>query len=139
MAGSRQRILPIRAFSFGTLAIGNSQTFTLAERVDISQYIDAMLAVRVHLASNTSGGNVQFDLYGDGFSDEDPGLVFRTAAPFFTSTALPSGFGFSQVVPYGGTVRGRYAALTMTVSRTSASVLAPAVSIDLILRTPDAL
>lgn len=136
MAGSLQRILPLRVFDFASLPVGSTQTLAIAQRIDISQYIDAMLAVRVHSPSNISVGTLSFDLFGDGFTTDDPGLIFRTTAPLFSSTSLPavSGSTFTQ---YGGTVRGTYADLILSVTRSNVGTLRLVASVDLILRTPD--
>src|SRR4029450_5261271 len=113
-------IVPKRKFIFTGIAVGSTQVITIAERIDISRYADCMVAMRKHVCALT-GGPITFDLYGDGHSEDQPGLTFRTATPFFASLPVP-GFPFNspQLRTYGGTVRGHYAALHVTATRTSA-------------------
>jgi hypothetical protein len=135
MAGKVLKVVQKRVFDFGNTATPTSLVLTLAERIDISQYIDCMLNVRVHSSLITGSNSITFDLYGDGYTTEEPGLVFRTPSPLFTS--LPVTFGGPALFTYGGTIHGQYAALVMTGSHATAGAVNAIVSIDMILRTPD--
>src|SRR5713101_3873802 len=135
MAGVMLKIVPKRVFDFGNIGpTPATQVMTVAERIDISQYIDCMVALRVH-AADTSGGTITFDLLGDGFTNEDPTLVFQTSSPLFSSLSISA--NNVVLLPYGGTVRGQYAAIRVSGNRTSANPLNATVSLDLVLRTPD--
>jgi hypothetical protein len=138
MAGEIIKILPKRLFNFSGLAVGSTQVVTVAERVDISRYIDCMVALRSH-GTDLSGGTITFDVYGDGYTLTDPSLTFRTSAPLFASITVP-GFPAStpQLRTFGGTARGEFAALQVTATRTAPNPLLATISIDLILREPDA-
>lgn len=133
MAGLRLRLLPKRAFDFGKLTVGSTQTFVLAERVDVSQYVDLMVALRVH-ALDLTGGTISFRVFGDGFSQDDPSLSFRTASELFTGASL-SAAGILHT--FGGAASGAFAALVVTANRTSAAALSATVSMDWVLRCPD--
>jgi hypothetical protein len=134
MAGSLLKLVSLRVFDFGTLAVGAQQTFALVERIDISQHIDGILQVRAHPGTDTTGGTIRFDLYGDGFTRDDPTLTFRTSAPLFTAIALSS---VANGLSYGGSISGHCAALTIVGNRTGAGLLLARVTVDLVLRCPD--
>jgi hypothetical protein len=134
VSGILWKAVPKRVFDFSNSF--TSLTFTVIERIDISQYIDCMLAVRVHTATVAGGASLNFDLIGDGYTSDDPGLQFRTSSPLITSQAI-SASTTSSLLSYGGTVHGHYAALVATVTKSSASALSVTASIDLILRSPD--
>jgi hypothetical protein len=136
MAGIKIQLLPKRVFDFANLAVGGTQKMALVERIDVSQYTNAVVALQVHNDGITAGNSITFDLVGDGFTDDEPGLIFRTASPLFTSTSLT--FSDSpRVFTYGGTARGHYAALVVTANKAVAGFITATVSIDLILRSPD--
>ena len=138
MAGSRLPIIPKRQFDFSNLAVGTTQTLIVQERFDISQYIDCMIALRVHSFALPSGNTLRFDVFGDGYTRDDPTLTFRTAVPLFTSTSLPIFSTDPQnLTTYGGTIRGHYAQVVATATKTQPGALAATVSLDMILRTPD--
>ena len=134
MSGILWKALPKRVFDFSNSF--TSLTFTVVERIDISQYVDCMLAVRIHTATVSGGASLNFDLIGDGYTSDDPGLLFRTSSAFFSSQTINASTALS-FLSYGGTVRGHYAALVATVTKSSASALSVTASIDLILRSPD--
>jgi hypothetical protein len=133
MAGTLIKLVQKRVFDFSNSVSATSPSLALVERIDISQFIDCMLAVRIHAATVTTG-QISFDLVGDGYTEDDPSLLFRTT-PLFTSTAISaSGINF---VTYGGTIMGHYAALVANVTKTVAGTLAVTASIDAVLRSPD--
>jgi len=134
MAGTIYKAVQKRVFDFSNTQSPSPPQFIVVERIDISQYIDCMLAVRVHAATVTTG-QVNFDLLADGYTDEDSGLAFRTAFANITSPAINA--SGSQFLTYGGTVRGHYATLVATVTKNAAGTLSVTASIDLVLRSPD--
>jgi len=133
MAGALLTVVPKRVYDFGATSVGSIAVITAAERIDVTGYVDCMLAVRVH-AATLSGGTIAVDIFGDGFTPEQPALPFRTALPLFTSGVIPAAVA---LVTYGGTVHGQYIALQISGNRTSASSLVATLSIDLVLRSPD--
>ena|SRR5258706_14644986 len=132
MAGSLLKVLPKRIFDFGHLVVGQTQSLYLAERIDISQYNDGMAALRVH-AITLTGGTISLTIHGDGYTDEDPGLIFRSTI----SASGSLGSTAPALVTWGATIRGNYMAIDITGNRTSAAALSATLSLDLILRTPD--
>jgi hypothetical protein len=139
MAGMLTRILPKRVYDFAALQVGTSQQIVVADRIDISQHIDAVLAVRVNGGAAGGANTVTLNLYGCGYTANDPALDFRTASPFF---AFPGGLGFfpavaPKLVTYGGTVRGHFASLVLTATRGAVGAFNITMSADLILRSPE--
>jgi hypothetical protein len=135
MAGALIPLVPLRSYDFSNMIVGTTQTLTVVERIDISQYIDCMITLRVHFSSVISG-SINFDLYGDGFTDEDPSLPFRAGSALFSSSAI-LGSTWPLLLTYGGTVRGHYATLVVTANKTGAGNLKATVSLDAVLRSPD--
>lgn len=135
MAGQFRSILPKRVYDFTNLALGASQQLIVAQRIDVSKYIDCMLAVRTHAASFAGGNGVNLDVYGDGYTGDEPGKTFLTATPLFSSPLLQN--ASSITTPYGGTVRGTYVALVLTATKPSAGSCSITMSADMILRSPD--
>jgi hypothetical protein len=87
MPGVSLALLPKRVFDFGNLRVGITQTMRLVDRIDISQYVDGIIDLRVH-ATTITGGTIQFELFGDGHTDEDPGAIFLTTSPLFSAPAI---------------------------------------------------
>jgi hypothetical protein len=143
MAGAVITILPKRVFDFSNLVAGGpSQQCIVAQRIDVSQFVDAVLVLRVHSAV-ASGGTIAFEIYGDGHTEEEPGLQFVTSG---TLAAIGTTISSSVAAPVlqtignaSGTtnVSGRYALFRVTGNRTSAFTLSATVSADLVLRSPD--
>lgn len=137
MAGVLVNVVPKRVFDFTNVSSGFTESLYVAERIDVSQHADAIVVLRVHSVTAT-GGTITFDLFGDGFTEEDPGLLFRTGSALFSSTQITSSMGSGPAfAAYGGTARGHYAALRISGSRTASSTLTATVSVDLCLRSPD--
>lgn len=63
---------------------GDSQTMVIAQHVDVGGFARATLVVRFHSGAIPDGCAVQFDVYSDGYTPEDP------AVEFFGGTALGS-------------------------------------------------
>lgn len=135
MAGLVIRALPKRLFDFGNAALGSIPQVIVKERIDISQYIDCMVALRVHAATLAAGNSISFDVFGDGLTTEDPGLIFRTSNALFPSSPITS--SGTALLTYGGTVRGQYATLLVSGTKSVAGSITATVSIDLVLRNPD--
>ena len=136
MAGKLLTVLPKRSYDFSNLIVGTTQQIVVAERIDISEYIDAVLAVRVN--SLTIGGlnTIALDLYGDGFTRNDPSVAFRTSSPLFSSVQLSIS---PWLLTYGGTVRGQYGIVVLTATRGQSGTMNVTLSADLVLRSPDAI
>jgi hypothetical protein len=126
----------MRQYDCSGLAVGTSQQITVAERIDVSEFIDCMLVVRVHSVALAASNSMVVDVYGDGHSEEDSGLQFVTSSPLFTSQAL-SALTTPYMLSYGGTVRGEFVSVVLTATKVSASSCRATISVDLILRSPD--
>jgi hypothetical protein len=137
MAGIIRRALPKREYDFTNSAVGSSPSFVVAQRLDISGYIDCVMEVRFHADTIPSGSNsIRVDLYGDGYCDEDSSLTFITAAPFFTGASI-SGNQLPFLFTGGGKVLGQYAAVVVSATLGVAVTTKATISVDLILRSPD--
>lgn len=130
MAESVLTILEQRRLDFTQLASGGSQTFTVLERIDISQFMWGTLELRVH-QSDLSGGSISFDVLGDGVTEEDPGIVFATSSPMIASIALQTGPSFSSA---GGPMLGDHVMVRVRATKTSTSALSATVSATMVLR-----
>lgn len=136
MAAALITILPKRLYDFTNLSVSQTQNYTVVERIDISQFVDGVIILRVHSCTVTSG-TITFAVYGDGFTAEDPSVKFTTAASLI-STQLVSGVVAPVLQTQGvtGTLLGRYALFRISGNRTSGTLKAE-VSADLLLRSPD--
>jgi hypothetical protein len=137
MAGTILQVVPKRVFDFGGLSTGGTQKLIVEQRIDISQYIDCMVALRVHAANVASGTTINFDVFGDGFTEEDPGVPFMTSSPLVSAQSITGSTGAQTLLTYGSTVRGHYAAVVATVNKVVAGTANATVSLDLVLRCPD--
>jgi hypothetical protein len=133
MSGVRLQLVPKRFYDFGTLQLSQAQTLFVVERIDVSQYIDAVLVLRTH-AVNLTGGTIQVFLSADGFTEDDPDLVFVPTTPLISLNVTSPA---PQLSTQLATVRGHYAVLGIVGQRTSNFALNATVSMDLILRNPD--
>jgi hypothetical protein len=132
MAGLLIPILKKRTYVFTGLAAGTSQRIAVAERIDVSQYIDCMVAVRTHVSALDAG--VTLDVYGDGHTEDDPGLSFLTSTPLFVAQSLTIE---KFTLAYGGTVRGQYISLFLNVNKATSGFSMLTISADIVLRSPD--
>lgn len=118
-----------RVFDFSKLNVGATQSLTISERIDITNFGLGTMQLRVH-SSDVSGGTIAFDLYGEGLSRDEPARDFVTNAPLFPSIAVQTGPGFSVS---GGQILGEFARLKVTATKVSASPLLVTASLDLLV------
>jgi len=137
MAGRVLQLVPKRVYDFGGLATGGAQGMAISERIDVSRHIDCIVALRLHALAMAAGNTIKFDVFGDGYTEEDSSLLFQTGTVLFSTTTLTSSASAPQLFTYGGTIRGQYAKLVVNASKTVAGSISATVSIDLILRTPN--
>jgi hypothetical protein len=135
MSGLLLPLLNKRVFDFSNNALGTTQIVVIAERVDISRYIDCMAALRIHDGDMT-GGFVRFRVYGDGFTEQDPTQTFLTTSLLFTSVILSSP-PYPVLMAFGGSARGQYAQIQVSGVKNLAGPLFVTISVDLVLRSPD--
>jgi len=134
MAGILIPILPKRSFDFSSTTVGTAQHLVLVERIDISQYIDGILAVRVHSLTLNGADILELDLFGDGYSGQDPSMDFVTTSNLFPDMLLNSAPG---LFTYGGTVLGQFVRLVLSAFHATAGTMSATLSADLVLRSPD--
>jgi hypothetical protein len=135
MAGMVMQLVPRRTFDFTHLIPGAPSTkLVVAERIDVSQYNDGVLEIRVH--DSTFGGNlVSFELREDGFYDEDPGLIFEGAviANKLLNEVKP------QYIPIYTPLRGTFVRLVLTAFKSGGTTFTGTFSVDLVARSADAM
>jgi len=136
MAAQLLQLLPKRTLDFSNSSTGALQKIILLERIDISQYIDGMMGVRVHAANLGASNTMLVELYGDGFTENDPTLNFSTLSPLFTGVTV-SGSTAPGLQTAGGSVRGKYAQLVATLNKAISGQAASTISVELALRCPD--
>jgi len=97
--------VPKRTLDFNSVASGNTEDLVVAQGIDISQWREASLMMRVHVNSVSAGGGIQIFAQVEGRTAEDPGILFFTSgqtlgilsvtsaltAPYYTVNSLGSG------------------------------------------------
>lgn len=140
MAGKIIPLVPKRLFSFDSLELSVPFTTILAEHIDISQYCEGFLLTRVHSA-NMAGGYMTLELHPDGYTPQDPTRSFQTDLQYFSATTyIDHTSAPGMLLAYGGAegcFLGQYALLQLAVTRMSPGPVTAALSVDLLLRTPD--
>ncbi len=77
MSGRIIRLAPRSVYDFNMLNAGGSTAIALAQRVDVSQYTELTLMVRVHGVDIGAGaGNLKVRAVPEGHTNEDPGQFF---------------------------------------------------------------
>lgn len=141
MAGRTIRICPPRTFDFSNVAGGTAaaQTFTIAERIDCSQYDTADLIVRVvgAIVTGTSPAKIEVVLVSDGFTPDDPSQDFfsdplATVTFDYAANGYPAGtLKIDSAVDLGSMV----AVQVIGTPATGADTLSGRLAIDLALKT----
>jgi hypothetical protein len=80
------------------------------------------------------GQSISFNVVGDGYTEDDPGLSFLTSSPLFSTASIA---GATGLYIYGGTIHGHYIALVVVANKNGGTTMSATVSIDLVLRSPD--
>src|SRR6185503_13510277 len=102
------------------------------ERIDISQYTECMVSLRVH-SGDLSGGGIQFGVTAEGYTGEDPGRRFGTGVELFTG--LPVTSGGPTLLTYGGAAPGQYVLVFVFAQRFVAAPLRATVPSETAART----
>jgi len=79
MSGRVIRILPITSYNFSDITAGASYIFTIADRIDVSQYRMATLMVRRHGGDVGGSAEVKVFARASGYTEQDPTNVFATS------------------------------------------------------------
>ena len=65
-------LIPRTKLDFSALGISQSQSVFMKRYIDVSQYRELTLVVRVHALNITNTGNIQVLLFAEGPTTEDP-------------------------------------------------------------------
>jgi len=85
MAGQTMRILPRTDYDMGGLAASGTATVVIARKLDTSRWREGVILARLHAAPSwPASSTITLLLAPDGYTDEDPGLVWT----FQTSTLI---------------------------------------------------
>ena len=133
MSGILLPVLPKRTYDFTGLDLSVPESQLILERIDASEFVEAIVILRVHSAS-AAGGTIKIQLYEDGYCKWDPGLKFlqNIAALQIDSTTVAP-----KLIASGRVVQGQLISLGIEGNRTSAAQLTATISIDLCLRTSE--
>jgi hypothetical protein len=77
MAGTLVTVIPPRVLDFSGLGMGQSMTLVLRSNIDVIDWIDASLLVRVN-NMDLEGGDISIMAQFESPSPDDPGLTFTT-------------------------------------------------------------
>jgi hypothetical protein len=87
MSGTMLQILPRSDYDLSGLSSASNATITIARKIDTSMWREAVVLMRLHAATWTGAMNVQLLAAPDGYTDEDPGLIWNfTPASILTFT-----------------------------------------------------
>jgi len=92
MAGQIINAIPPRLFDFSPLANGATQDIIVSNAIDVSEWPDASLLVRVNDVSRLLGGDIVITVYYVSPTDDDPGIQF-----------LSTDYSGAQILLYSGT------------------------------------
>jgi hypothetical protein len=130
----------MRKFDYSSdLPASKSQTFMVADRIDVSQFKEVVLCCRLHSwGSGQSSHKIQFDLLFDGHTDEDPTLIFQKASgassiTFTQGINLPGTMDTIVAYSYNGIPNFITVKVTL-IQGTPAGAYSTTVSADIILR-----
>jgi len=140
MAGMVLRVVPKRTLDFTNVSsIGASQEIVLAQGIDVSDWREVSMMVRLHQNSIVSTvGKIELYAYMEGRTGEDPGILFTSAntlavvtisntvaAPMYAVSSLGSNVGAMIKIAARG---------TRTSSNASNSIKAD-ISVDLSMKS----
>lgn len=134
MTGYVIRCVPEIKLDFAGLSTSGQQDVVLADQIDVVQWSELTMLVRVHSHTLGSGaGSIGISAYKQSVSLDDPGLTFLDSNPqgvsFFNGTPVPAYFVLNLSALWGASppmVR-----IVASGLRTGAGILAATVSLDL--------
>src|SRR5262245_26425982 len=129
-------VLPKRVYNFSNIVTGVTVSVPIVERIAVAEYTSVAIVLRAHTATVTNG-TLDFVLWPDGWTPQDPGLSFVIPSQIFAAAQISSSTVAPALYIYSGSLAtaGEYVDLMVRATRTSGT-LSAAVSVDLILRTP---
>ena len=140
MAGVRVELFGLRSFNFAGLTAGTSTEFVVFEALDVSDYTEGTLLVRVHSGTNLGGSSTLFvnmNVYAPSPDDpsNDPSFSkFISRVSLDSSTPVPGLVSASLGANFGEVVR-----VSVTGTRDSGGAFAQAVvsaEVSLKMSTP---
>ena len=88
MSGQTIRLVELTKYDFSNVAATKEDGVYVAQHVDVSQWKAATLMIRLHSGTIAeSGASFKVRAFADGYTDEDPALVFNSA-PQLASVTL---------------------------------------------------
>lgn len=120
MSGIVVEVTPKRSFNFDDLDQNTTQTLTIAERIDVSQWPIGYLMVNVFSAAISSTSTITVSVQPDGFTTEDPSVSFidPTVANAEIDLGSATVTGDFETEDFSGTW-GSVIAVTITATRAS--------------------
>lgn len=139
MAGYLIPLISKRLVDFSTLAIGNSQTSVLADRVDTLHWREVTLRVRVHQHTlATASGTIIIGVLPQSWTSEEPNMAFL--GPPVRESLIDSGtpspaFMVGDVPTFGDrAVLGPLARIVAVGQRTQVGALRAILSLDFVVK-----
>jgi hypothetical protein len=135
MAGQTMRVLPRTDYDVSGLAASGVGTVLIARKIDTSRWREAVVLARFHAGAYPSGATIALLAAPDGYTDEDPGLIWNfTTATLLTFTsptdAVPIIKNASIAAPFGPLIQLQW---KFTVAAGTGS-FKPSLSLDLNLK-----
>jgi hypothetical protein len=136
MSGVQHSIIPRTKYSFDNIAVATTFSFPIARYIDVSQYREATLMVRVHARNIVATGTIKVEVLGDAPTSDDPAQDFQTGVQG-TSTSIVAGTTSPsvqlQTIP--ANIGGMISVWLTVTQGTSASTLNAKISIDISLKS----
>jgi hypothetical protein len=127
-------VLPERQFTFPGPDTG-SQQITIAERIDLLQWRELTLRVRVHSHTLTGTNVIAVSVLPESRTEEDPGLMFVGSMAAATTTIGASlvapAFVAVPILTLGANAVAALGRLQILATRTGAGTMKATLSIDI--------
>lgn len=134
-------VCPKRTFDFGPYSVGASASVAVAQRINVAEYSEGILVIRVHSASITAPNTIFFDLVPDGYYERDPGVIFTESLQLVPELSANSSVVAPRLLVSGvsspGGLLGQYAIFVVSGAKIGAGAASVTISADLWLRCGD--
>jgi hypothetical protein len=140
MSGTVVNVVPRTPYVFDTLVASSTFTIPIARFVDISQYREATVMLRVHartVAQAATGAKITVSLIGEAPTSEDPANDFATAQlASYDIVASPTTIAPSlQLITVPGNSGGMITIRLGATQGTQAGNLSATISVDVSLKS----
>jgi hypothetical protein len=136
MAGIVMQVVPKRTLDFNALNSGSTEDLVVAQGIDISQWRESSLMMRLHVSSVSAGGTISIFAQVEGRTAEDPGILFFTSGQTLGLLTINSSLGAPYYTVNGlGSNVGAMIRVVARGNRTGAGTLNADVSVDLSLKS----